>query len=203
MCFFGGGGGGDPGAEARAREEARAARISQGQSLIDKVLSGFNDAFYAGREKAYMDYAAPQIDSQFKDARKGLLVALARAGLTGSSTATQRFGDLDKDYSKAKIDAADKAKAMAADARGKVERTRSDLYSQLFASADPTAAANAAAGQASVLGAAPAFSAVGPLFQNVGAGIGAYRAGEERARINDILSSALNTGSSGSYRVVG
>ncbi len=194
---------GNPADEAANREAERQARVASGRTLIDKTLAGFNDAFYADREKSYLDYATPQIDQQFGDAKKQLLLALARAGLSGSSSSVQRFGKLQQDYDKAKLTAADKAKSVASDARTKVERARGDLYNQLFVSADPTAAAAAAAGQADALKGNPVFDAIGPIFQNAGAGIGAYRAGQERGRINDILQGALNSNPSSSVRVVG
>lgn len=193
---------GNPADDAANREAARQANIASGRTLIDKTLAGFGDDFYTGREKAYLDFAAPQIDQQFADAKKQLLLALARAGLSGSSSSVQRFGRLQQDYDTAKMNAADKAKSVAAEARKNVERARGDLYNQLFVSADPAAAAAAAAGQADALNGSPVFEAVGPLFQNAAAGIGAYRAGQERGRINDILQSALGNNPSSSVRLV-
>lgn len=203
MCFFGGGGTDKAAEAARAAEVERQGRISQGQARINEILSGFNDNFYAGREKAYMDYATPQIEDQYTQARKNLMLALSRAGLSNSSAAVDRFGQLERQYGDARLQAADQAKSTAADARSKVESTRGNLYNQLYASADPAAAANAAQGQADVLAANPTFSPVAQLFQNVAAGIGAFKSGQDSSRLNALLNSVNPANAAaGSVRVV-
>jgi hypothetical protein len=58
-----------------------------------------------------------------------------------------------------------------------------------------------AANRAQTLAAQPSFSPIGQAFQNVGAGIGAARAGRESAAIRERASPTYNSGM-GSGRVV-
>lgn len=202
MCF---GGGGDAAEQARADEAARQGRIDEGRQLIMRALGGFDDQFYAGRERAYLDYAMPQLDDQFGAAKKALTLALSRTGNIHSSTATTRFRDLQERYKTAQVGIADRAKSVANQARENVERTRGELYSQLSASADPTSAANLATSRASVLGADPTFDPLGAVFQNITAGLASHQQGannrETNRTIDGLFVNPVTGGSSA--RVVG
>ena len=188
MCFFKGTG--DLGAQARAEEDARQERIKKGKKLIMGALSGFDDKFYADREASYVDYATPQLDDQLDDARKNLTFTLARNG---------------KQRNAAKIGIADRAKAIANQARENVERTRGELYSQLTASANPAAASNLALSRAGVLGSDPSYSPLGNIFQNVTAGLASANQGlQDRNTQRTIDGLFINpTAGGGSSRVVG
>lgn len=174
-------------AEQRRREAARQAAIASGRTQIDEALSGFDDDFYAGRKQAYLDYATPQVDDQYEDARKQLTLALSRSGQLQSGTAVNRFTDLKKDYKARLLDIANNARQVATDARRNVEQTRSDLYTNLAASADPASAANAALARAETLEARPQFSPIGNVFQNATAGLAAAKTGQDRRYVENLL----------------
>lgn len=167
MCI-GGGGGGDGGAgEARAREEARQASIRTGMGNIDSAFAGFNDDFFNARGKAYTDYAMPQLDEQWGKAQEDLTYGLSRSGLLNSSAAAEKMADAKRDYDRQRQAIESTGLDYANQARGDVERNRSDLVAQLNATADPTSAAQAAANRAGMLSASPGFQPLGQLFQNL------------------------------------
>jgi hypothetical protein len=177
--FFGGGGGGSQAAdqaaaasqqaaeEARQREFQRQGRITDGTNRINQSFAGFGDDFYNGRKQAYLDYANPQLEDQYGKARNQIAYALSRNGLTDSSEAAREQGELRKQYDLSKQGIVDTGTQYANDARGKVEQNRSDLVSQLQASADPDTVARSAAERATGIQVSPAFSPLGNLFANL------------------------------------
>lgn len=204
MCknpFSSGGGDGGAAAAARAREEARQAAIRDGMSRIDSAFTQFNDDFYNARNKAYVDYAMPQLDDQWTKAQQELTYALSRNGLLNSSAGAEKMADARRDYDRQKQGIGATGINYANQARGDVERNRSDLVAQLNATADPTSAAQAAANRASSLSATPGFQPLGLLFQNVAANIGSQI---ETKRANDVANAVAlyATGNRGSGRIV-
>lgn len=164
MCM--GGGVPDNGAAAaRAAEEARQASIRSGMANVDTTFAQFDDPFYQGRSKAYTDYYIPQVKDQYDEARKGLVYDLTRQGIMNSSAGADKLAKLDSEYNKQNSYYTDAGQSYANQVRGDVENNRSQLYSQVQASADPSAAAASAAARAQSLTAAPAFSPLGQLFQ--------------------------------------
>jgi hypothetical protein len=200
MCFMGGGG--DNGAaEARAREDARQASIRAGMGRIDEIFGKFNDEFYNSRRDAYTGYATPQLDDQWKKAQDDLTYALSRSGLLNSSVAAEKLGDARKQYDRQKQAIESTGMDYANQARGDVERNRSDVVAQLNGTADPDAAAAAALNRSNYLNATPAFQPLGLLFQNVAANIG----GQMEARRADEAARGISlygAGGRGSGRVV-
>jgi hypothetical protein len=164
MC--GGGGGGDYAAQARADEAARQARIREGMGRIDQQFGGFNEAFYKNRENAYIDYANPQLDQQFKNQQNTLAYNLARNGLTASSEAARNAGELQRQFNLARSTIAGEAKNQSNQARQQVEQNRSELVNQLNATGDTQNAANASLTRANMLTQTPGFSPLGQIFQN-------------------------------------
>lgn len=154
----------DAAAEARAAEAARQARITQGMSDIDQNFSQFDDTFYDTRKSAYTDYYNPQVDNQYEDARRKLVLALGRSGALQGSAGRNKLADLTEDYQMQRTAISDAANSYASSVRGDVERNRSELVSQLNASADPAAAASSAAARAAQLNTAAAFSPLADLF---------------------------------------
>lgn len=171
MCF--GGGGPDPAEEARKAEQKRQGSIRQGMGGIDAAFGQFDDNFFNQRRDAYMNYALPQLNDQYASARKNLIYALSRNGNLQSTAGAERMGALKKQYDAQSLAVKSQADQIANQTRSDVENSRSDIVSQLEASADPGAASTAALNRARLLTAAPAFSPLGALFQNVTAGLAA------------------------------
>lgn len=164
MCT---GGGGDGGAgQARADEAARQERIKQGTAAIDQNFSGFNDAFFNNRAKAFTNFANPQLADQYAQTQRNLTYNLARQGLTASSEAARNAGELQRQYNDNRALIAGKGMDAANEARSQVEQNRSELLAQLNATSDPAAAASGAVNRANTLAAQQSFSPLGQLFAN-------------------------------------
>lgn len=163
MCSGGGGDGGA--AQARADEQARQARIRQGNAAIEKGFSGFDDNFFAGRARAYTNFATPQLNDQYNKQRESLAYNLARSGLTASSEAARNTGELQRQYNLGRSTIAGEALNQANNSRRDVEQNRADLVSQLNSTADAGAAASNALNRANVLTSQQGFSPIGNLFQ--------------------------------------
>lgn len=181
MCSMGGGDGGA--AAARAAEEQRQANARAAIERVNSAFGGFNDAFFTGREAAYRDYAAPQLDDQYGRARESLFHALQRSGLANSSVAAQRLADLERDYGLQKQSLVDQARSYGQQARADVEGARASLISQAQSTADASLAGTQAMSEAQRLSAAPAFNPLGQIFANVAAGIGTARNANEAEAI--------------------
>lgn len=165
MCT--GGGGGDGGAaQARADEAARQERIKQGTASIDKNFSGFNDAFFDSRARAYTNFANPQLADQYARTQQNLTYNLARQGLTASSEAARNAGELQRQYNDNRAMIAAKGMDAANEARQQIEQNRSELLAQLNATSDPAAAAASAVNRADILSRQQSFSPLGQLFAN-------------------------------------
>lgn len=150
--------------QARRAEQQRQAAINAGTAKVNDVFSKFDDDYYAGIERASNDYYLPQVEDQYEDARKKLVLQLGRTGRIDGSSGARELGELDERYQTQRADIANRGVTAANEYRGKVEQNRSDVLSQLYASADPSAAATTAAARAESLTAPPAFSALGNLF---------------------------------------
>lgn len=178
MCIFGGGDGGakalaaqqqQQADQARADATAREARINTGKANIDQAFSGFGDDFFNTLSKNYLDYAQPQLEDQYTQAKKNITYALARGGNTHSSAAGDQFGQLAKQYSTNQTGISGTAADYANQARRDVAADKSDVTNQLVATGDADAANAAALSAAKSLAVPISFSPLGSLFSNVSA----------------------------------
>lgn len=157
--------------QQRADETARQARINSGMGEIDTAFAPFNDDFFAGRQKAYVDYAQPTLDRQTSDARRQLIYALSRNGNLDSSAANMKNTELDRDANEASINIANTGLDQANQARTQVEQAREGVVSQLNATGDDSAASAAALRQSQALAQPQGFGPLGQLFGNFLSGI--------------------------------
>jgi hypothetical protein len=166
--LFGGGAARDARRQAQAAEQAereRVDRIARGRADIDRIFgSTFTPEFYSGIGKAYEGWAMPQVDRQAKDVRQNMSFALARAGTTRSSAAAQGKADLQENYDLKRQDIAKQGLDLQNQRRVDVENNRQSIESQLFATADPAAAATSAANTASAISQQPAYNPLGQLL---------------------------------------
>jgi hypothetical protein len=171
--------GGGEAAQARADEKARQDKIRLGTTKInDTFNSQFNDATYAGRRKAFLDYASPQLEQQHDDASKHLTFALARNGTLDSSVRGQKVGELQKLYDLNKQQVADQAVASETDARNSVENARANLISTLNVTGDAEGAASSSLARATALSKPAAYSPLADLFSTFTSGLGTQAAAE-------------------------
>lgn len=133
--------------------------------------AGFDNNYYGGIEKAYTDYASPQLDDQKTEALRQLGYALDRRGLSASSAAGSEQAKLEKQYAKYKTDIASGAKGYADKARSDNEATRGTLISQLVATENPGAVETSALRYTAAQSRPPSFDPVGQFVFNVSEGL--------------------------------
>ncbi len=132
------------------------------------------------QQQAYMDYATPQLDDQFGEARKALTFALANQGQLGGSVTGDRWARLNRDHSLQRQQVADTARGHANRARSDIANQKQSLLQMLNATADAGGTATAARDQVAALAQTPSFTPLGPLFQNATAGLAAGMAGRQQ-----------------------
>lgn len=173
--------GSDEAGAARADEIARQGRVREGTTAINNTFDNqFTDEAFAGRRKAFLDYATPQLEDQYGKAQKQLTYALARNGTLDSSVRGQKTGELQQTYDLNKQQVADQAVASESEARNAVEDARSNLIMSLNATGDAQGAASASLARASALSRPAAYSPLADLFSSFTSTLG-EQAAIERA----------------------
>jgi len=157
---------------ARKEEEARQARIAEGQTGIDQAFTGFNDDFYNKYNSDYTGYYAPQLDDQYGDAVKRLTLQLAQSGNLTGSVGAKQLSDLQKNYDTQKMAITNQGQSAVQALRGNIDQRKSQLYADNRSAADPGAASAAASSAAVALqpGApsSPLANVFGDFFNNLG-----------------------------------
>lgn len=153
---------------AEKAEKERQERIARGRAQINSIFSGtFGDDFYEGIERDYTYWAKPQLERQNEEANKNLLYALARAGTTRSSTAAAGKGDLQEQFDLGRQTVAQRAADLASRRRIDVENQRQAIEAQLYATADPAAAAASAQNAAFNASFRPEYEPMSQLITDV------------------------------------
>lgn len=149
---------------ARREEEARQARIAQGQANIDQAFGGFNDDFYNKYQDDYLGYYNPQLNDQYDDAVERLTLQLAQTGNLTGSVGARQLADLQKFYDTQKVGITNQALGATNDLRSNIDTRKSQLYTDNRAAADPGNAASAAASAVTALQPAPPSSPLANVF---------------------------------------
>lgn len=162
-------------------------------------------SIYDQREQDYLNWANPQVSQQFGDADRQLQFQLARMGHAGgSSSSIDRTGRLQDDYTLERANVADRGVDLGNQARQQVADERSRLMGLLHSTGDPSAVQGQLGTVIDSIRTAPAFNALGPMFQNATAGLGSYldgaRFGQMQSNVNQ--TPIYSSPSSGSGRVV-
>ncbi len=191
-------------AERQRQEElARQGRITEGAGKIDEAFGQFGDDFYNQRKQAYIDYATPELDSQYQDSMRSLVAALSRTGNLNSSTRAERMARLNEQYNQRKLDITNTGLDYANQARNAVDSARGELLTQNSSLADPNVISGNASARAASLAQMPSFSPLGQLLADVSSGL-ATQADLERRQVSKydigLFNPGLNT--KGSGRVV-
>lgn len=179
------------GAEQRALEAERQARVETGRKAIDTAFAGYDDDFYNNRAKEFEDFAVPQLGQEYQNTKKNLKYSLARAGLLGSGTEVSKTGALEQENTKQLRNIADTGAAQANDLRRTVEGQRAALYSQNEAAADPGAATNLALRTAQAYERPTTFAPVTNFFKDYAT---AYLTNQEARQYNPNLGNMFGWG---------
>lgn len=162
MCF---GGAKDNSAEIARQEEAKRQRnIKLGRGEIDSAFRGFNDDFFKRIQDSALSYYMPQLADQYGQAKRTTLLNLARGGISGSSAGARALGNLAKEDGRARLAVANQAASLRDQSKSDYANSKSDLYAQNTAAADPAAAAATASARADALFAPVSYSPLGQLF---------------------------------------
>jgi hypothetical protein len=161
--------------EARDRENARQARLNQGKTAIDNIFgnANFGDAFYNKYRDAGLNYTMPQLESQYADAQRTSEADLARAGLLRSGAAGFVQNKLTEQQGVNEAALKAKADTDTAELRKSIAAQQQQAYNQLYATEDPTVAANtAASAAANAQLSQPQQTALGDMFKPIAIGLG-------------------------------
>lgn len=169
-----GGGAGDGGASAARRaEDQRQINVRNGTAAINDTFDKqFTPDFYKGRSKAYLDFATPQLNDQYADARKQLTYSLDRNGTLDSVARTNKDAELQKQFDINKRGINDAGLDYENKARTGVEAARGNLINTLSATGDAQGATQGAINQASTLTAPDPYQPLGQLFSNFTGALG-------------------------------
>ena len=168
---------------SRFEENQRQEKIRNGTTHIDTLFKdNFSEPFYQGRRQGYIDYATPQLETQFADAQKQLTFDLDRSGQLDSSVRAAKQGELQKLYNTQKQKIGDDALSYETQARNSVEGARSELIGNLNATGDAEGAVNAALARSQALTAPAAYNPLTSLFATFTGTLG-NQAAQERAQM--------------------
>lgn len=153
--------------QAADAELKRQQRIREGTADVDSAFAGYNPEFYKKRENAYLQFALPQEQSQFNEAQKQTMFGLAGRGLLGGSAAKNAMSNLYRTHASAQQGIGDEAVNQANTLKTNVSQSRQGVLDQLYQSADPGRAKDAAVSAASQYQMPNAFAPLTNLFSNI------------------------------------
>jgi len=161
--------------EAKDKENARQARLNQGKGAIDTIFgnANFDDSFYNKYRDAGLNYTLPQLNTQFSDAKRTAEADLARAGLLRSGAAGFVQNKLTEQQGVNEAALRTKADTDTSALRQSIAAQQQQAYNQLYATEDPTVAANTASSSAANAQLQqPSQTALGDMFKPIAIGLG-------------------------------
>lgn len=150
---------------ARQQEAQRRATIDAGRQIIDQAFQPFTDDFFANRSQEYLNYQQPQLEKQFEDARRKLMLGLPSGALT-SSAGARALADLNRINQQQMAQIGSQAQDFGQQERGRLAQTREELMALNTGSTNPADLAVQAANRAGTFMQAPQFSPLGDVFGN-------------------------------------
>ncbi len=133
----------------------------------EQTFEGFQPSFFAQREKAYNDFALPQVAEQYRLNKNALNFGLQNRGLGDSTIADQGRSQVERVSDTARQNVVDTGIEQSNQLRKSIEDARQESISQLYQTADPARALQGAISQASQLRAPSALQPIGDLFGNI------------------------------------
>lgn len=105
-----------------------------------KTFKGYQPEFYQAREKAYTDFALPQLSDQYQNARENSIYGLSNVGLSGSSVDTKQKFKLEKAMNSGRQNVAEEGINQSNQLKNQVEQSRQQAIQQLYQTGDPSQA---------------------------------------------------------------
>lgn len=158
------------GKDAPSPREILNRKIQQGllfRAPTYQTFEGFQPEFFAKRAQDYVNYALPQVADQYQQNRRALLYGLANRGLSESSVSTKSRSDLERTAGRARQNVADTGLAQADQLRRDIEAARQQSIQQLYQTADPAQASQAAISTAAGFRTPSTFAPVANMFSNL------------------------------------
>jgi len=177
-------------ADNRALEAQKQAKIDAEVSNINNAFGGYNDNYFQGVSRAYMNHYQPELAKQYKTARERLIYAQPGGGQ--GSAYNQALADLDEENSKRLADLQNNASSYASDYRRNIEGERSSLINMASLNSGSGAAAQQAINTAKSLATPPAFSALGDLFAKFAGNAALANQAQTNAKNSKIITTALD-----------
>ncbi len=153
--------------QQQAADAKRKRDIQTGQHNIDAAFQQFNPAYFNQYMKDYGDYYLPQLDYQRNQAQDQTVGFLADRGMLESSVGASKLAELQKAYGDTKVQIGNQAKDAANALRRTIEQTKTGLYNQNLAAADPAMASARATGEASAIAAPQSYTPLGQVFSGL------------------------------------
>lgn len=133
----------------------------------DQTFTGFQPSFFNDVTQNYINYALPQLASQYKQAYDTSTYDLAGRGLLRSSAADEARSNLDLTMGKQKLAIADTGAQMSQDIKKQVENARQSALDSLYQTADPLNAVKNVISQSSQIQVPSLIQPLGNAFSNI------------------------------------
>lgn len=105
-----------------------------------RTFKGYQPEFFQAREKAYTDFALPQLADQYQNARENSIYGLSNVGLSGSSVDTKQKFKLEKAMNSGRQNVAEEGINQSNRLKDQVEQSRQQAIQQLYQTGDPSQA---------------------------------------------------------------
>lgn len=132
-----------------------------------RTFEGFQPEFYQRREKAYRDFALPQLADQYQSANQQLVYGMSNQGLRGSSVDDKARFQLEKTMTQGKQGVADEAINQSNQLKNRVEESRQSAINQLYQTSNPSQAVQSAIANASQFQQPSSFAPLANTFANL------------------------------------
>jgi hypothetical protein len=146
---------------ARAFEERRQANITAGTQKVNDAFAQYDDPYFEGIAKTYVDHYTPDLEQQFGEAKRALTLS---APTTGSSAYARSLGLLSRDYNKESVAIKSRAQQAADSARANVQNTRLGLIDSVNNGLGLAEAGNLATERKRLVSAPLAYEALPDVF---------------------------------------
>lgn len=145
-------------------ENALAALRVQQAGLTPMQPNYAQSSFLDALQQSYLDFATPEIQRQAGQTQRQLRQGLARRGNLESSVGAEKSGEIDRQRAEALARVAARGQEIRAQRASDIEKARLGIISQLEATANTGAAANAAINATQNLRGTQEFKPLGKMF---------------------------------------
>jgi hypothetical protein len=156
------------GTEMRSQEKQQGWKANNAIGRINQAFTGFNPQFYGGVQRAYNNFALPQLYQQYQGNSNALKANLANRGLLNSGAAQQGQRQLGQAVNFGQDQIANQGVQEAYNMQRQVEQERSGLIRQAQAASNPSSVAQQAIAMAGQVQGPSTFAPIGNMFGQLG-----------------------------------